>query len=175
MGICGAWHPSLGVDPPCRADVLEAVAAVYRFAGRRAEWNLRHLPARGTDRLVELPRCRVGDRHRSGLPPRLPLFLVAAAPAARRLVLEATVLVEILFSHREDKFFTAIPTFDYLVYVSHEASETNSPDETKTPPTGEYRGGTPGHGGCRERTKCGTGTGERSLYSTRCCRYSVNS
>jgi len=61
----------------------------------------------------------------------LALLLVATSAAARRLVLEAPVLVEVLLAHREHKFFTAVPTFDYLVYVSHEASETPSPDTKK--------------------------------------------
>ena len=70
------------------------------------------------------------------------IFFVATAAAARRFVLEAPILVKILFPNREHELFTTIATFDYLVHVSHEASETHSLlDETKTPPPGEYRGG----------------------------------
>jgi hypothetical protein len=77
---------------------------------------------------VKLSRRGVRDGSGRRLTASLTLLLVAAAAATGRLVLKTPVLVEILLANREHKFFTAVPTFDYLVYVSHEASEPTSPD-----------------------------------------------
>jgi len=90
---------------------------------------------------VELPGRGIHHRRRGNGAAGGALLLVAAAPAARRFVLKSAVLVETLLPSREDELFTTVATFDYLVHVRHAASETRSPDETKTPPTGEYRGG----------------------------------
>jgi hypothetical protein len=83
---------------------------------------------------VKLPRHGVRNGSGLGLTAGLALFLVAAAAAPGRLVLKAAVLVEILLAHREHKFFTAVPTFDYLINVSHEASEPTSPDNDSQRP-----------------------------------------
>src|SRR6267142_551096 len=103
-----AGRSALRVDPPCGANVLEAVPAVDRLAGCGAERDLGHLTARRADRLVEFAWPAPGDRRWSHRTPRLALLLVAAATAAGRLVLKAPILVETLLAHREDELFAAV-------------------------------------------------------------------
>ena len=87
---------------------------------------------------MELPRSTARRDRGSAQPSRyrtgaLPLLLVAASPAAGRLMLEPALLVERLLPRSEDELLPAVPTLDTLVTLHHEASEGHSPEKARNP------------------------------------------
>ncbi len=104
-------HGASLAGPPAALGV--AIAAVDRFPGSGLEGHLGLFPASGADRGEEMTLS--GGRPFAPSRPTGP----SAVLAAGRLVLEAFLRVEGLFTSREEKFLPTLPTREHLVLKFH--------------------------------------------------------